>query len=162
MFEFSTSGCRATIQKKNVVDMINNGTIYRGNSKPRDKFGRDPIFHGYVWDGTRKSRDLSKFHGTRVCTRDAVIAFFARDGIGIANSCAGLVYKRDPGIIPYPAESRGIVTTIKIPRKAIIIATINIIPGTWYVPDTWYRIPTYVSTYRWYWHDAYLAPISYV
>ena len=61
-------------------------------TKPRDRFERDlgnHIFHGFVRDGTRKSRDLLRFHGTSL--HEIGISKSARDGIGITNVCTGPV-----------------------------------------------------------------------
>ena len=56
-------------------------------TKPRDRFERDlgnHIFHGFVRDGTRKSRDFLKFHGKSL--HGIGIAIFERDENGIRNN----------------------------------------------------------------------------
>ena len=105
----------------------------RGITTPWDWFGRDLgnlTLHGFARDGTRISRDLPNFsQDLVVCTDGTGIKKEKQDGIGIANPFFFTVLEgngifkipRDHGIIPHPAESRGIFTTGNIPRKTLFI-----------------------------------------
>ena len=65
----------------------------RGITKPQDRIERElgkHIFHGFVRDGTRKSQDFLKFHGTSL--HEMGILIFERDGIGIAKNWTGPVW----------------------------------------------------------------------
>ena len=93
MFELSTAGCWANKKKKkkNLYEK------YRDNV-PRDHDGRDfennlikkillgnRHLHGIARYGTRKPRDLPRFHGTFL--HGTGTSAFARYGIGTVNIC---------------------------------------------------------------------------
>ena len=85
----------------------------RGITKPRDRFERDlgnHMFHRFVRDGTRKSRDFLKFHGTSL--HGIGISIFERDGIGIANNWTGPVWTGS-GFLNY----NGTAGLSRIPRN---------------------------------------------